>query len=196
MKPSEVSYPTCLECEGTNVFVRDGKRYCWDCFTTENRFVAMILPEGLEGGAAERRSSLYVYLSGGLHGYWQDRVMGAVPDAIYYNPKMLMGLWDDDMRSVVATELRWIQSCSIVFAYMERDNPSGVGLATELGYAKALGKYTILVCEKLDRYDNIDRYWMFPALVADYHTRSLKDGIKHLKEALERYPENRAMPRP
>ncbi len=47
MMPSDVSYPTCPECESTTVWVKDGERYCWDCFVEQDgRMVLVVLPEG------------------------------------------------------------------------------------------------------------------------------------------------------
>lgn len=126
---------------------------------------------------------LTVYLSGGLHGDWQSRVMEAVPNFKYYNPQDLQDLWEEDARGVVSTELEWIVDSDIAFCYLEHDNPSGIGLSAELGFAKARGKYVILVIEK------VEHYWEFLMLLADYTTGDFEDGLARLRTmgALENY---------
>ena len=90
-----------------------------------------------------------VYLAGGFHSNWQERVMSAAPQHTYFNPKAnkIAGAgnytaWDKEM----------IKQSDIVFVYYEEDNPSGIGLAYEAGYGMGLNKTVIFVCEKQDRY--------------------------------------------
>ncbi len=87
------------------------------------------------------------YLAGGLKTDWQARVMSAVPQAEYLNPMDIQHL---PLNEVVEQELGWLRECDMVFAYMEKDNPSGIGLAAEIGFATALGKLVIFVDEKND----------------------------------------------
>jgi len=83
-----------------------------------------------------------VYLSGGMRSGWQDKVKAAVSGIEWIDPRehglelpALYAVWD----------LTGVRLADVVFAYIEDDNPSGIGLALELGYAKGLGKITILV---------------------------------------------------
>ena len=93
-----------------------------------------------------------VYLSGGMHSGWQDIVKDAIPGVQWFDPREHgLGKADDytrwDTEAILASE--------IVFAYLEESNPSGAGLAYEVGYASASGIHTIFVCEKQDRYFDI-----------------------------------------
>jgi nucleoside 2-deoxyribosyltransferase len=66
---------------------------------------------------------------------------------IFIDPS-LHGL--DDPAQYTPWDLLGIETCDVVFAYMEEDNPSGYGLSLEVGYARALGKLVILVDAKMD----------------------------------------------
>ena len=97
-----------------------------------------------------------VYLSGGTVTHWQDVVMhslshglGNPPIAEFYNPASFsvgsvgrpgLSLYDpmDKLK---------IEQCDILFAYLEASNPTPINVALELGYAKGLGKLTILCNE-------------------------------------------------
>ncbi len=89
---------------------------------------------------------LKVYLAGGMNSNWQTKVIEHFSDHfIFYNPidhrlsrSKEYTIWD----------LFYIKKSDLVFAYMEKDNNSGYGLTLEVGYAKALGKTTILVDER------------------------------------------------
>lgn len=96
-----------------------------------------------------------VYLAGGLNSKWRDRVMAEVPDAIYIDPRTHD--LEDDARAYAAWDLLGVDRCDIVFAYLERDNPSGLGLALEMGYAKAKGKAILLVDERCDGHTDMLR---------------------------------------
>jgi len=116
---------------------------------------------------------LRIYLSGDMQSGWQDIVKNALPQFIYYDPrdKKL-----DQPQEYTVWDLFHIAESNIVFAFMARDNPSGIGLAVECGYGKALGKLVILVDEKQDKYFPIVRY------TADITFDSLDDGIRFLRE--------------
>ncbi len=62
---------------------------------------------------------------------------------------------------------------------MEKTNPSGIGLAVEIGYAKGLGKTVILCLEENNSKIN-DRYLDFLKKAADITFNSLESGISHL----------------
>lgn len=88
-----------------------------------------------------------VYLSGGMRSGWGEIVRAVLPDVTFLNPAhhalkrpSEYTLWD-----MVA-----IESCDVVLAYLEKDNPSGLGLAFEIGYARGLRKPVLFVNEKLD----------------------------------------------
>jgi len=101
-----------------------------------------------------------IYLSGGMRSGWQQRLKKLLrawlrnmeKNVTYYDPTM-HGL--DDSPQYTFWDLEHIRKCDLVFAYMERDNPSGIGLALEVGYALGLGKPIILVNESERPYFDI-----------------------------------------
>lgn len=89
---------------------------------------------------------IQIYLAGGMNSNWQAKLMEKFGKGfIYFNPK-------DHLLEISSEYTPWdlfyVMKCDILFAYMEKNNPSGIGLSLEVGYAKALGKTIILVDEK------------------------------------------------
>ena len=119
-----------------------------------------------------------IYLAGGIRSDWQKYVIHEV-DADFYNPRSKeidrvltlteFGSWD----------LHYIKKCDIVFAYMEKDNPSGIGMAVEMGYAKGLNK-TVILCLEQNNNHIKDRYLDFMRKVSDVVYDNLEDAIKYL----------------
>jgi len=114
-----------------------------------------------------------VYLAGGFNSDWRDKVKFCT-NVEFKNPKEKpsmqwseYGCWD----------LHYIRHTDICFVYMERTNPSGIGLSVEIGYAKALGKTVILV---LETGHEKDKYLLFLKAVADVVYDNLEDGINFL----------------
>jgi nucleoside 2-deoxyribosyltransferase len=118
-----------------------------------------------------------VYLSGGFHSDWQHIVKVSCPDIKYIDPK-INGLRTP--ASYTLWDMMGIKECDILFAYLEEDNPSGIGLAFEIGFAKGLGKTTVLVNKKDDKYTAILEYG------ADVNFTTLQEGIELLKALSER----------
>lgn len=120
-----------------------------------------------------------IYLAGGLRSNWQSVVINDV-DADFFNPrekevdKVLtlteFGTWD----------LHYIKQCDIVFAYMEKTNPSGIGLSVECGFAKGIGK-TVIICLEENNETIKDGYLQFLKKVADITFTNLSDAINYLK---------------
>jgi nucleoside 2-deoxyribosyltransferase len=123
---------------------------------------------------------LSVYLSGGMHSGWQDRVKAAVPDIEWLDPRE-HGLTNPC--EYADRDMEMIDQADIVFAYLEKDNPSGIGLAFEVGYALGCCTSTIIVNEKDDRCFDIVYY------AADLRRRTLEQGIEDLRCLIE-YEEN------
>ncbi len=91
-----------------------------------------------------------IYLAGGFHTGWQDIVMEDTGGHTFYNPSK-------DSRQLcsyqfTSDDIEAIDRCDLVFAYFEESNPSGIGLAIEVGYALGKGKKVILV----DTHQRID----------------------------------------
>ena len=132
-----------------------------------------------------------VYLAGGFNSDWRESVknmMNLLDDKynvtelfIFYDPKLKpnkywieYGTWD----------IHYIKQSDIVFVYMENTNPSGYGLAAEMGYAKALNKTVILV---LELGHEKDKYLQFLKKFADVVYDDLYTGIKFLKSFAIKY---------
>lgn len=119
-----------------------------------------------------------IYLAGGIRSNRQEKVTSRI-DAEFYNPrtkevdKVLtlteFGTWD----------LHYIKQCDIVFAYMEKNNPSGIGMSVEIGYAKGLGKTVILCLEENNEFIK-DKYLEFMKKASDIVFTDLEDAIKYL----------------
>jgi hypothetical protein len=109
-----------------------------------------------------------VYLSGGTVSGWQDVVehninpppkdtvingihilSSSLYKAEFYNPaKFRVGSVDrPDVRMYGPMDRIKIEECDVLFAYLEAGNPTPINVALELGYAKGLGKLTILCNE-------------------------------------------------
>lgn len=120
-----------------------------------------------------------IYLAGGIRSNWQEKVISNVI-ADFFNPRT-----KEIERKMVLTEfgtwdLHYIKQCDIVFGFMEKDNPSGIGMSVELGYAKGLGKTVILVLEKENQHIK-DKYLEFMTKVADVVYDNLDEGVEFLK---------------
>lgn len=119
-----------------------------------------------------------VFLCGGMRGGWQDRLIEAlVADAGRTDFEFIDPRRNGTKEYVEYTALdkHHIRACNVVFAYLEEENPSGMGLACEVAFAHALGKTVILVNEKEHRYDR------FPDAFADVVFSKLEDGIEFLR---------------
>lgn len=103
---------------------------------------------------------------------WQDKVIGRLgAQVVIFDPRA-HGLTDS--RDYVKKDLGYVKKADIVFAYFERTNPSGYGLAVELGFARALGRTIVLVDEVRSRYTR------FFDEVATYNEATLDAGITRL----------------
>lgn len=120
-----------------------------------------------------------IYLAGGIRSGWQEKIISNV-DAIFYNPR------DKEIDKILSLEefgtwdLHHIRMCDIVFGYMEKSNPSGIGMSVELGYAKALGK-TVILCLEKDNEHIKDRYLDFMKKVSDVVYENIDDALEYLK---------------
>jgi len=125
-----------------------------------------------------------VYLAGGFNSDWANNVRKCSDKIHFINPKekefkngerIVMnvneyGKWD----------LHYIRNSDILFVYVERNNPSCIGLCCEAGYAKGLGKTVITVLEPNHEIIK-DSYLSFITQVSDIVFTNLEDGIQYLK---------------
>jgi nucleoside 2-deoxyribosyltransferase len=117
-----------------------------------------------------------VYLAGGMNSQWREIVKSHfINDIEIFDPKYK----PDKKWSEYATwDIHYVKQCDILFAYMDKPNPSGYGLAAEMGYAKALNKTVIFV---LEPNHEKDKYLQFLKQFADVIYESLDEGIEYLK---------------
>lgn len=116
-----------------------------------------------------------VYLAGGHNSDWREKVK-VNHNVKYFDPKFRpnwrwseYGTWD----------VYFVKQCDICFAFMEKSNPSGLGMAAEMGYAKALGKTVIFV---LEPGHEKEKHLQFLKQFADVVFDNLSEGIEYLKK--------------
>lgn len=122
---------------------------------------------------------LSVYLAGGFQSGWQDKVMQAVPELGYFDPR------SHRLKSkaeYTAWDLEAVRRSDCVFAYLESTNPGGYALALEVGFASALGKFVILVDEKSPTNEQAARYLEMLTETSEVHFQTLQEGIDFLKQ--------------
>ena len=78
--------------------------------------------------------------------------------------------------------LNAINKSKILFGFLDATNPSGIGLATEVGYAHAKGVYNIFVCENEEIKNR--KYWQFVHNCCNDVVIGLKEGIQLLKKRI------------
>jgi len=120
-----------------------------------------------------------VYLAGGMRSAWRDVVKSTV-QATFFDPKEkeLSGEWD--LPKIGTWDFFKIKQSDVIFAYMEKTNPSGFGLATEIGYACGLGKTVILVLEENHEIHK-DRYLEFLKKAANITFSNFENGVDFLR---------------
>ena len=117
-----------------------------------------------------------VFLSGGTHGDWQERVMLALKEeqVEFFDPRTLL---DHPMRRIAETERHWLDLCDCLLFYFESSNPSGLGSAFEVGYCVARGKPAIYVDEKRTSHSE----WLgYHCTVAD----TLEGGVASIRQLI------------
>ena len=121
-----------------------------------------------------------IYLAGGMKSDWQHIVINKYynnSNAVFTNPQN-HGL--NNPKLYTTWDLHGVKQCDILFGYMEEINPSGYGLAAEIGYAKAMNKTIILVDER-SAVDDAFRYkYAFIHNIADVVFDNLDDGMEYL----------------
>ena len=107
---------------------------------------------------AGRQRTMKIYLSGGMkNSNWQLKVENECNehhDIKFINPR---NHGFNNPKEYTVWDLEGVKNSDVVFAYLERDNPSGFGLTLEVGYAIGLGKTVILIDEKDNNYTQIIR---------------------------------------
>ena len=121
-----------------------------------------------------------VFLSGGFKSNWQSDVIAKFENEfIFFNPRE-HGLEHSDFYTT--WDIHFVKECDILFAYMESTNPSGYGLAFELGVAYALNKTIILVDEKSKDGDSFAKYFKILYKPSGVVLNKIEDGIEYLRK--------------
>lgn len=121
-----------------------------------------------------------VFLSGGFKSNWQSKVIEEVGEKfVFFNPRE-HGLEHTDFYTT--WDIHFVKECDILFAYMESTNPSGYGLAFELGVAYALNKTIILVDEKSKDGDSFAKYFKILYKPSGVVLNKIEDGVEYLKK--------------
>ena len=122
-----------------------------------------------------------VYLSGGMNqSNWQDKVIQTLQDEgfVFFNPR-LHNLAES--KEYTIWDLFYVKNCDIVFAYMQKENPSGYGLTLEIGYACALGKPVILVDERSEEDKHFNKHFEIVREASSIVFENLNQGLIFLK---------------
>lgn len=119
---------------------------------------------------------MIVYLAGGMRTDWRKELKKTLgrkaKDIKFISPNYL----NTREQEYTAWDLYAIRKSDWIFVYLEADNP-GIGLNVEIGYAKALGKGIIFVCDSNHPQFN---YFGLARACSDIVYYSLKDGIRFL----------------
>lgn len=122
--------------------------------------------------------TLTVYLAGGFHSGWQDSIIKVFPNFHFFDPRT-HNLKDE--KQYTLWDLTAIRQSDWVFAYLEKDNPAGFALALEIGYAKALDKFVLLVDEKSPSDERNRRYLGMVRSTSDIVFDSFEEGLKYME---------------
>jgi nucleoside 2-deoxyribosyltransferase len=121
-----------------------------------------------------------VFLSGGFKSNWQSKVIEELNDKfIFFNPRE-HGLEHSDFYTT--WDIHFVKECDILFAYMEETNPSGYGLAFELGVAYSLNKTIILIDEKSKGEATFANYFKILYKPSGVILTNFSEGIEYLKK--------------
>ncbi len=125
--------------------------------------------------------TLWFYLAGGMRSDWRERFIDEV-DKEFLHPKYIGKMairWLTPQRlpspDYVENDLHLVSNADILFGYLEKDNPSGLGLVAEMGFAKALGRQIIFVNEQGD-----DRYTEFLCVMSDDYFTDFDEAVQRL----------------
>ena len=123
--------------------------------------------------------AITIYLAGGMKSDWQNIVQTncGSEKTIFINPQN-HGLGTPEQYTF--WDLFGVKNCDILFGFMEENNPSGFGLAAEIGYAKALGKLVIIVDEKSPKDIRFKNMYAMINQMADVRFDTLALGMDYL----------------
>lgn len=119
-----------------------------------------------------------IYLAGGFKGGWHEKVTNELGNFEIFNPQK-HNL--DEVEKYTSWDLFHVKKCDILLGYMSEENPSGYGLALEIGYANALNKLIILVDERSKKDEKFKRYFSICHASSNVILNSLEEAIDYIK---------------
>ncbi|MBD8083019.1 nucleoside 2-deoxyribosyltransferase domain-containing protein [Chryseobacterium caseinilyticum] len=120
-----------------------------------------------------------IYLAGGFKGGWHDDVVKKLGDSFQiFNPQQ-HNL--DEAEKYTYWDLYHVKKCDILFCYMSKDNPSGYGLALEIGYARALNKLIVLVDDRSKDDEQFKRYFSICQASSNVILETLDEAIDYVR---------------
>lgn len=122
-----------------------------------------------------------IYLAGGMsQSNWQRKVIDSLSDKKYtfFNPR-LHNL--NDPREYTLWDLHHVSKCDLLFAYMQRENPSGYGLSLEIGFATGMNIPVILVDERSKIDEDFSKYFKFIRESSSIVFDNFEQGLELLK---------------
>jgi len=131
-----------------------------------------------------------VYLAGGMRSNWQDKVMAAVPEGEYLDPRS-HGLFDE--AAYTAWDIQAVMDAKIVYCCLEADDPSGYGAVFEMGIklgmrlalgAEADALPVIFVDEMSPADQRRARYLGMMRQSATFYTHSREEGYAELRRLI------------
>ena len=88
-----------------------------------------------------------LYLAGGMYSGWQEEVKKRLGDKVkYYDP--CTDTNQNCLADLTIADRDNAKKCDLMLAYFEKGNPSGLGMAAEIGMAAAVGKARIYLVDE------------------------------------------------
>lgn len=122
-------------------------------------------------------NKIKVYLAGGMKGDWQDQLIGIIGERAAFIDPRTHGYTSED--EYTDWDLKGVRDCDVLFAYMEKSNPSGYGMMLEIGYAKAMGKVIIFANQGMA--DDRKGYFGMARACADAQFTTFGHGLSYLE---------------
>lgn len=120
-----------------------------------------------------------VYLAGGMQSGWQNVVIDRIRDrCVFFNPQDHML---SNSKEYTTWDLHFVKQSDIIFAYLEKNNPSGFGLTLEIGFAKALNKTIILIDERSKIDPKFSNYFKIVRESANVVFEDFESGLSYLE---------------
>lgn len=124
-----------------------------------------------------------IYLAGGFRGDWHEYIIEKLGETFtIFNPKRHQL---ESVNMYTAWDLYHVDKCDILFGYMTEDNPSGYGLALEIGYAKAKNKLIILIDERSKKDANFKKYFSICHESSNLIFQNVDDAIIYLQQFIQ-----------